>query len=113
MCAVMLLAYTNIITIVTMWRCLWHAAAATQIVDLDSFALAVECPIPAVNATDKELADAERLAKNGPLAAVASDGSGLSSRPGAPNTLWLDFAGSTITGTGIVQQRIVCCSTPT
>jgi hypothetical protein len=86
------------------------AAAAVQTVDLDTLALVVQCPIPPVQATNQELNEAEGLARNGPQSAVASDGSGLSSRPGAPYRLWLDFAGSTITGSGATQQCIICCS---
>jgi hypothetical protein len=84
---------------------LLHCCHAVQVVDLDNLALAVQCTSMPANATAQELADAERVAKNGPQNTLSSDGSGLSSRPASVNKIWLDFAGSTITGTGEQQQK--------
>jgi hypothetical protein len=74
-----------------------------QVMDLDSLALSVQCPI--ATATQQEL-NAGKLASEGPPRAPNSDGTGLSSRPGSPFKVWLDFNGSVITGTCERQEHL-------
>ncbi|WIA31373.1 hypothetical protein OEZ86_002272 [Tetradesmus obliquus] len=66
---------------------------------MDDMTLSVACGSPVANATQVELLAAYDYAANLPPAAIATDGTGLSSRPNARYKLWLDFKGSTITGT--------------
>lgn len=72
---------------------------------MDDMTLSVACGSPVANATQEELQAAYTYAFNLPPAAIATDGTGLSSRPNARYKLWLDFKGSTITGTSERQRQ--------
>jgi hypothetical protein len=99
----------------TQLTCEPPCCCAVQVVDLDNFALLVACSQPVMpptppdnyqppNVSQAQLDEAANWAASQPPKAIASDGSGLSSRPGAPYKLWLDFLGSSITNTGGGQQ---------
>jgi hypothetical protein len=78
--------------------------APAQVVDVTNLALQYACAPPG-NATQQQLDDAANWAASQPPRAINTNGTGLSSRPGSPNKLWLDFLGSSITGTGVWQQQ--------
>jgi hypothetical protein len=77
-----------------------------QILDLEAFAIQAQCPV-AGPPTAEQLAEAAAAANSGP-ARINGNGSGLSSRHGAVNMIWLDFLGGNITNTREPQLRSCC-----